>query len=94
VEEAGGFDSQLADIEEVMAYRGDNHELLVQQFFRTDRPTMLALAAALKFGATSQDRSRIRSRPAGDPPGPAVPSYAPRPCFARGLPARSGRSGE
>ena len=57
VEEAGGFDSQLADIEEVMAYRGDNHELLVQQFFKTDRATMLTLAGALKFEATSQDRS-------------------------------------
>ncbi|MGJ6967166.1 DUF4158 domain-containing protein [Streptosporangium sp. G11] len=58
VEDAGGFDSQLADIEEVTAYRGDNHELLVQQFFKADRATMLALAGALRFEATSSRLSR------------------------------------
>jgi hypothetical protein len=57
VEEAGGFTSQFADIEEVSAYHGDNCELLVQQFFKTDRATVLALAGALEFEATSQDRS-------------------------------------
>jgi TnpA family transposase len=57
VERAGGATAQLADIEEVTAYQHDNHELLVQQFFKADRSTMLALAAVLRFKATSADRS-------------------------------------
>ncbi len=44
VERAGGAAAQLADIEEVTAYQHDNHELLIQQFFKADRSTMLALA--------------------------------------------------
>ncbi|MDP4505104.1 transposase [Nonomuraea sp. G32] len=39
------------------AYQHDNHELLIQQFFKADRPTMLALAGVLRFKATSADRS-------------------------------------
>jgi hypothetical protein len=57
VEEAGGFAVQLADIEEVTAYRGDNYELLIQQFFKSDRATMLTLATKLEFEATSEDHS-------------------------------------
>ncbi|WP_327581817.1 Tn3 family transposase [Nonomuraea sp. NBC_00507] len=57
VERAGGAAAQLADIEEVTAYQHDNHELLIQQFFKADRSTMLALAAVLRFKATSADRS-------------------------------------
>ncbi|MFF4624639.1 Tn3 family transposase [Nonomuraea jabiensis] len=57
VERAGGAVAQLADIEEVTAYSHDNHELLIQQFFKADRPTALALAAVLRFKATSADRS-------------------------------------
>ncbi|MFI6802277.1 Tn3 family transposase [Streptosporangium canum] len=57
VERAGGAAAQLADIEEVAAYQHDNHELLIQQFFKADRSTMLALAAVLRFKATSADRS-------------------------------------
>jgi hypothetical protein len=44
VEEAGGFAAQLADIEEVSAYHGDNYEVLVHRFFRMDRATMFDLA--------------------------------------------------
>ncbi|MFI6597455.1 hypothetical protein ACIBHX_14470 [Nonomuraea sp. NPDC050536] len=57
VERAGGAAAQLADIEEVTAYQHDNHELLIQQFFKADRSTMLALSAVLRFKATSADRS-------------------------------------
>ena len=56
VEEGGGFEGQLKDIEEVMLYKGDNHELLIAEFFKSDRSTMFALATALEFEATSEDR--------------------------------------
>ncbi|MEV1178730.1 transposase, partial [Nonomuraea sp. NPDC049784] len=61
VERAGGAAAQLADIEEVTAYSHDNHELLIQQFFKADRSTMLALAAVLRFKATSADRSVLEA---------------------------------
>jgi hypothetical protein len=61
VERAGGAAAQLADIEEVTAYQHDNHELLIQQFFKADRSTMLALAAVLRFKATSADRSVLEA---------------------------------
>jgi hypothetical protein len=57
VEDGGGFEGQLNSIEEVTAYRGDNHELLIAGFFRPDRPTMAALVGALEFEATSEDHS-------------------------------------
>jgi hypothetical protein len=56
VEAQGGFDAQLAEIEELTTYRGNAYELLVQQFFKPDRPTMFALCGTLEFEATSQDR--------------------------------------
>lgn len=56
VDDQGGFDAQLAEIEEITTYRGDNYELLVQQFFKPDRATMFALCGVLEFEATSQDR--------------------------------------
>ncbi|WP_370017464.1 hypothetical protein [Planotetraspora sp. GP83] len=34
VDQAGGFAAQLADIEEVAAFHGDAHELLVYRFFK------------------------------------------------------------
>ncbi|MEV4400499.1 Tn3 family transposase [Nonomuraea sp. NPDC049607] len=61
VERAGGAAAQLADIEEVSAYQHDNHELLIQQFFKADRSTMLALAAVSRFKATSADRSVLEA---------------------------------
>jgi hypothetical protein len=57
VEEAGGFASQFADIEEVSAFHGDNHEVLVHRFFRKDRAVMLDLIAQLELKATSSDDS-------------------------------------
>ena len=57
MEEAGGFAAQLADIEEVSAYHGDNYEVLVHRFFRMDRATMFDLAGKLKLVATSSDAS-------------------------------------
>lgn len=56
VEDAGGFAGQLADIEDVSAYHGDNYELLVYRFFKPDRATLLALTQVLCLEATSQDR--------------------------------------
>jgi hypothetical protein len=41
----------------VAAYQGNNHELLIADFFKSDRATMFALANALEFEATSQDSS-------------------------------------
>jgi hypothetical protein len=40
VQDAGGFAAQLAGIEEVSAYHGDNYEVLVHRFFRKDRAVM------------------------------------------------------
>lgn len=57
VEGAGGLAEQLADIEEVSAYHGDNHEMLIQRHFRKDRAVMFELAGRLEFEATSADRS-------------------------------------
>ena len=57
VEEAGGFAAQLADIEEVPAYHGDNYEVLVNRFFRKDRAVMFDLAGRLELVATSSDAS-------------------------------------
>jgi hypothetical protein len=42
-------------IEEVTACRHDNHELVIQQVFKADRSTMVALTAVLRFKATSAD---------------------------------------
>jgi TnpA family transposase len=57
VEEAGGFAAQLAGIEEVSAFHGDNYEVLVHRFFRKDRAVMLELAGKLDLVATSSDAS-------------------------------------
>jgi TnpA family transposase len=57
VEGAGGLVEQLADIEEVSAYHGDNHEMLIQRHFRKDRAVMFELAGRLGFEAISADRS-------------------------------------
>ena len=55
VEEAGGFAAQLAGIEEVSAFHGDNYEVLVHRFFRKDRAVMFELAGKLELVATSSD---------------------------------------
>ncbi|MFI6791960.1 DUF4158 domain-containing protein [Nonomuraea sp. NPDC050383] len=66
VEQAGGFAAQLADIEEVAAFHGDAHELVVYRFFKKDRPTLFELAGKLRLKATSSDDSgagRAGARP-------------------------------
>ncbi|MET7458069.1 Tn3 family transposase [Streptomyces sp. NPDC005574] len=57
VEDGGGFEAQLAEIEALAAYRGGNWTPLVERFFRPDRPTMFKLARTLTFVPTSRDRS-------------------------------------
>ncbi|MET9066898.1 DUF4158 domain-containing protein [Streptosporangium sandarakinum] len=54
---AGGFAAQLADIEEVSAFHGDNYEVLAYRFFRRDRAVMFDLVAKLELTATSRDDS-------------------------------------
>ena len=58
---AGGFEAQLADIEAVSAYHGDNHQLLVERFYRRDRAQMFATVAELELHATSADRSVLEA---------------------------------
>jgi TnpA family transposase len=57
VRQAGGFAAQLADIEEVSAFHGDNYEVLVHRFFRKDRAVMFELVDKLELVATSTDDS-------------------------------------
>ena len=57
VERAGGFAAQLADVEEVSAFHGDNYEVLVHRFFRKDRAVMFELAGRLDLVATTSDDS-------------------------------------
>ena len=52
-------DAQLADIEEVSAFHGDNYEVLVHRFFRRDRAVMFELAGLL-------DLTTARSRAIGN----------------------------
>ena len=55
VERAGGFAAQLAGIEEVSAFHGDNYEVLVHRFFRKDRAVMFELAGLELVATTSDD---------------------------------------
>ncbi|MET8054860.1 DUF4158 domain-containing protein, partial [Streptosporangium sp. NPDC005286] len=57
VRQAGGFTSQLADIEEVSAFHGDNYEVLAHRFFKRDRAVMFDLVAKLELKAASRDDS-------------------------------------
>jgi hypothetical protein len=47
VQDAGGFDEELARIDGVRATHGDNHVPLVARHFRKDRAAMLAMVAVL-----------------------------------------------
>lgn len=51
----GGFAAQLADIEEVSAFHGDDYEVLVHRFFRKDRAVMFELVDKMELVATSAD---------------------------------------
>jgi len=57
VEQAGGFDAQLADIEAVAAHHANNYMPLVARHRRRDRATMFAFARVVELEATSADRS-------------------------------------
>ncbi|MEV0046908.1 Tn3 family transposase [Nocardia rhamnosiphila] len=57
VQEAGGFAAQLADIEEVSAFHGDNYEVLVHRYFTRDRSVMFDLVDTLDLVTTSSDDS-------------------------------------
>ncbi len=57
VEQAGGFDAELADIDAVAAHHANNHMPLVSRHFRQDRSTMYAFVRAVDLEATSADRA-------------------------------------
>ena len=57
VEQAGGFDAELADIEAVAAHHANNYMPLVARHRRRDRATLFAFVGAVELEATSVDRS-------------------------------------
>jgi len=57
VEDAGGFDAQLAEIEAVSAHHANNYMPLVEKHRRRDRATMFAFTSVVGLEATSADRS-------------------------------------
>jgi hypothetical protein len=57
VEDAGGFETQLAEIEAVSAHHANNYMPLVERHRRRDRATMFAFTSAVELEATSADRS-------------------------------------
>jgi hypothetical protein len=61
VEDAGGFDAQLAEIEAVSAHRANNYMPLVEKHRRRDRATMFAFTSVVELEATSADRSVLNA---------------------------------
>jgi hypothetical protein len=57
VEQAGGFDAELAEIEAVAAHHANNYMPLVSRHWRQDRATMFAFVRTVTLEATSVDRS-------------------------------------
>jgi len=57
VEQAGGFDAELAEIEAVAAHHANNYMPLVSRHWRQDRATMFAFVRTVTLEATSADRS-------------------------------------
>jgi TnpA family transposase len=57
IEHAGGFESELEDIEAVAAHHQNNYMPLVYRQMRRDRATMFAFARTVELEATSADRS-------------------------------------
>ncbi|HWJ51573.1 MAG TPA: DUF4158 domain-containing protein, partial [Solirubrobacteraceae bacterium] len=57
VEDAGGFDAQLTEIEAVSAHHANNYMPLVAKHRRRDRATMVAFTSVVELEATSADRS-------------------------------------
>jgi len=56
VEDAGGFDAQLAEIEAVSAHHANNYMPLVAKHRRRDRATVFAFTSVVELEATSADR--------------------------------------
>jgi hypothetical protein len=90
VQEAGGFAAQLADIEEVSAFHGDNYEVLVHRFFRKDRAVMFELAGKLELVATSSDASVLAALEHGRAHHVKRRDFIPLPAPAGGDDAESG----
>jgi hypothetical protein len=57
IEQAGGFESELEDIESVAAHHQNNYMPLVYRQLCRDRATMFAFARTVELEATSADRS-------------------------------------
>jgi hypothetical protein len=53
VEDAGGFDAQLAEIEAVSAHHANNYMPLVEKHRGRDRATMFAFTSVVELEATS-----------------------------------------
>jgi TnpA family transposase len=57
IEQAGGFEAELEDIESVAAHHQNNYMPLVYRQLRRDRATMFAFARTVELEPTSADRS-------------------------------------
>ena len=57
VEQAGGFDSELSDIQRVAAHHANNYLPLVHGQIGKDRSTMFQFTRTVELEATSEDRS-------------------------------------
>lgn len=57
IQQAGGFDAELADIESIAAHHANNYMPLVARQLRRDRATMFAFARTVTLEATSAERS-------------------------------------
>ena len=75
VEQAGGFEAQLADIEAVAAHHANNYMPLVARHRRRDRATMFAFVARRRAGGherRSQRAGRRRARAGALAPDPRL----------------------
>jgi hypothetical protein len=90
VEDAGGFDAQLAEIEAVSAHHANNYMPLVEKHRRRDRATMFAFTTVVELEATSADRSVLDAVDTSVRPKPPGVSVAcPRTSSARPPPGTS-----
>ena len=89
VEEAGGFAIQLADIEGVSAFHGDNYEVPVHWFVRKDRAVMCWWASWTLWPPPAMIRCwPLWSTPGRTGPNGAISSRCPR----RPIPATLSRA--
>jgi TnpA family transposase len=59
VEQAGGFESELSDVQRVAAHHANNYLPLVHGQIGKDRSTMFQFARTVQLEATSEDRSLL-----------------------------------